>query len=472
MTDQDQIIKSIHKLLANLIGDRPRLHEMGIHRIYTEDLLDWPFEHAILQQIYTCEMQQVPPTRETITSMLVSAGIEDASDRLQIVMLERSSSDDIAGISFILKDVYLQRARNQRIMAQLNDLFSSAESMPRQQIMNAMELLSRETPEAYAGQRFSMQEALDTWLELQRERRRRRVEGLRMGPNWPFPALNDLVPMLKPGEMTTIMMKTKYGKSTLAGILGEHWYLAQGYEVLTFLLEINIASYMDRMISRNCLIPPNALRLGLFDPDIPGDHPRAYDNYHAFLGSLARAEHGSHTVIVCPGWGPADIQAAVDAANRFARSRGNELVVILDYYQQVSKSMFYKDSQPYNALADWLKTLVEQQQCYWVNMCQEKDDVKEPAEGMNIKKRSQVFMRMHREVADEDLQVVNAFRQPLNDAMDNERYYHRNGQLSSSVWLQVMLANDDQMGQVKLITEMAYFRMNQNQNNQAPPGIA
>lgn len=486
--NNDHMQETVRRLVANLIGDRPRTHEMAEHRITSDDLSHMPFEARILEIIENCERQSRPiaPTYDRIKDVLI------ANDQLNYVSMlgdpdsgtgligHKTQDNDVYGLAYTIKRVYLQKMANRKIVERITELASSPEGMPEEHLMQMLDVITAQASGITSTRSYTIQEAMEMWLDNQRERVHKRNHGIAIGPDWPFPLLNEYVPSLKKGEMVCIQGKTKYGKSTLGSILAEHWGFTQSimqsqkYRVLVLLFETSVISTMDRMIARNCLIPTKDLRRGKYDPDDFEDFPLARERMIRFLdGKVNNNEAGFIRIEECPGWGPSEIEAAVDAELRSAQIHDQELIVIVDYYQQINmKSFEGLGPNLYNAAADWLKTLAERKQVYMVVLAQEKDDSRDPKDGTNIHTRSQVIMRIHRVKANEDLRLGSPDGNGVaRDSMDNERWLHKQGGVHSDAWIQIMRANDDEPGEVKLRTEMSLFRMYQNDNQQFPPEV-
>ena len=271
-----------------------------------------------------------------------------------------------------------------------------------------------------------------------------------------------------------MMMKTKYGKTTLGSILTEHWAFNQNYRVLVLMFETSILSYMDRIIARNCMIPTYDQRTSRLNLRELNRYPEAKDNLEEFK-LKTREVQNNILILPCPGWGPLEIEPVVRGEKEAAKAAGQELIVVWDYYQLINKSMWHLSSQPYNESVEWLKTFTEQEGIYSFVLCQEKDNFIEPKEGTNIITRSQNFMRLHRTWAEDTAAPVYEVApidgvggRQAKDAMGNPRWYHQPGKLHSSAWIEILYSNDDQTGDVQLRTEMGLFTMNEDWQTQTP----
>lgn len=467
----DHVQDTIRMLVANLVGEESKTFKMGANMILFDDLpREMTLEREILLLVRMCDTSnpRIPPRPETIERLL-SAGDKHAliPGFRELVTRFKTDDGDVTTLAFILKRIYFQRDKNLKVSAAIQQLVESPNGLPEEQLRDAARLISREMPGILNMQPYNLASGYQLWRQAQAARNERLEAGLALGPNWPFQRLCDLIPNLKPGEVATMMMKTKFGKTTLGSVLAEHWGLTQKYRVLILLFETSIQSYMDRIIARNCEIPTFDQRTGKLDLARIDRFPDAKEKLEEYEYKI-RDDADNILMLPCPGWGPLEIEPTVRGVKEEAKANGQELIVVWDYYQLINKSMWAGATQPFNESVEWLKTFTEQEGIYSFVLCQEKDDYIEPKEGTNIITRSQNFMRMHRTWADTNAPVYDTLNRQERDAMGNLRFYHQVGKLHSSAWIEILYSNDDQVGDVELRTEMALFKMDQWWGDQHP----
>ena len=458
-------------LVANLIGEESKTYKMGANIISFEDLpRELALEREALMLVRMCDTSnpRIPPSLATLERLLSASGKHALiPDLRELVTNYKTADGDVTTLAFILKRIYFQRDKNLKISRAIQELVESPNGLPEEQLRDAARLISREMPGILNMQPYDLESGFQLWEQAQATRNERLEAGLALGPNWPFPHLCALIPNLKPGEVATMMMKRKFGKTTLGSVLAEHWGLTQKYRVLILLFETSIQSYMDRIIARNCEIPTFDQRTGRLDLKHIDRFPDAKDKLEEYQYRI-RDDARNIQMLPCPGWGPLEIEPVVRGEKEAAKALGQELIVVWDYYQLINKSLWAGESQAFNASVEWLKTFTEQEGIYSFVLCQEKDDFVEPKEGTNIITRSQNFMRMHRSWAETVAPVIDRAGRHQKDAMGNLRFYHQPGKLHSTAWIEILYSNDDQVGDVTLRTEMSLFRMTEDWTGQAP----
>lgn len=476
MANNSQIMNSaINMLIANLIevdGKRAKSIEMGEYRIRPEDLEATHPHHArILGIILDFEMRDIVPSYTNVAQALHATGqgevlITLGVDETEGIMADRSEDADVYTVAFSIKELYLKTRRNLSIKSRVNEIIDGVFGSPDERLMEISALIRDHIDLKTLQRRYNQQEAFIAWMENQRKRVAVRDAGGSLGPDWPWEGLRELVPYMKRGEVTTLQGKSKYGKSTVGSILAEHWAHKQGYMVFVYMFETSIISYMDRAIARNCGILVQDQRIAKFKPDGGEETTQeALDALAAYERRLANSP-GSIVYIEAAGWKPDRLEMEFQSNEQIAQTMGMEAVHLIDYFTEIEVEQWMHHSNAYNRLADWLKMQAETQKLYLFVLAQENEYNESPFEGTNIRKRSQVYMRMHRKIAKE---VAPVYRDrdsyvQLKDAMHRPMFWHQPGQLDSQMFIQVLLANDDATGDVSLRSQMAYFRIGAGAN--------
>jgi hypothetical protein len=143
-----------------------------------------------------------------------------------------------------------------------------------------------------------------------------------------------------------------------------------------------------------------------------------------------------------------------------------EPVFIIDYYSLIEvPSQWQRSNVPLNLLAQWLKQLVARKKLYMLTLVQEQEGESDnqnqyPKGGNEILKQSQVFMRLSRSRATDDYPYAPN-GQVLTNMVGEDRYLHKMGQWHHSLRLDVIKANDDETGQVQLVSEMSLLNIAQ-----------
>jgi hypothetical protein len=269
--------------------------------------------------------------------------------------------------------------------------------------------------------------------------------------------------------MCTWLAKSKHGKSSIVLLLAEHIAHTcadgEGYDVAVFHLETTAESLADRWIARKCKVKPGALR----QPEIFDITREPYKS--KYDRAQSEWEHnqkhrGRVSYIHCPGIGPSEFATQVAAMKAQAESRGRELVVILDYYQEMDTSELSQyETTGLNTLATRLKNIAEAKEtnCYLIvfaqyGIDQEYSSKKAGFGGQKIVQRSQVVIRVERDDATTDYPILNTkSNEQIRDACNVPMFYHEAGQPDARAWLNVILANDDEAGVVPVIFINGYF---------------
>lgn len=415
------------------------------------------FHERLMTTLYQVEDRGLIADRAIVKSFMNA----DDADRID-EMMTRKSKTPVNQIAYVVRDVHLARIRNDRVLEHIRGVLSTRSTTPTENMLAAISYMQSQLTGNPDDTIFTPEQAYETWLARQRWLQARLASGLAVGPNWPWQLLTELVPALVPGELISLMGKSKWGKSLIGGVLSEHWGWAQNYDVYVFLYETTIPSYMQRSIARNCHITVHAQRTGMLNVD-DRNHP-AFQILDAFHRRLVSPDVGRIHFIPCSGWTKEQVESAVAQACQRSRALGREPVFIWDYFQKMDVSPWKHLANPFNHCAVWLKSLTETRGIYSFCLLQEKEDFMEPAEGFGIIKNSQVFMRIARQKATEDVPMwEDAERTRIRkDTMGMDRYWQRAGTYSRDMFISVMYANDDTPGEVQLLVEPAMFRVGQS----------
>jgi hypothetical protein len=165
-----------------------------------------------------------------------------------------------------------------------------------------------------------------------------------------------------------------------------------------------------------------------------------------------------------PGITPSEMKALISADKAKAEALDKELVVILDYYQEVDWSEFGDDSgRALNTGATWLKNLAEALEIYLINFAQFDNNADYNAKksgfgGQVVIMRSQNVIRIEREDATENARMIDAKTgQQVRDGLGQLKFLHETGNPSSQATFNILLSNDDNTGPVPMLFVNGYF---------------
>ena len=462
----EAVTSILNTMLANLIGEESRLHEMAEDRITPADLKDYPFQARVLEILEYLEKENRPPTAESIKSVLLVAGQEEFAGYIPLLLEKQTEHKDIISHAFALKKIYLLQQQNDKLLDELASIFHSNVGVPSEHLQQALEKVQQAQVRVEQKASLDHVATVNRFLAKVRKRIERRATGISSAPTWPWEGMKRLSPQMERGDITTLMAKSGWGKTTVGGVLAEHWAFAQKYEVYVYLLETTPDQFHMRQTARNCLIPTKAIRTALWNPDEESNATAAYRDF--VHNTLDNPELGKIYLQDTASWTPAMFEAFITGVERKAAGEGKECVHIVDYYSLVDTSQWKYSNVPNNELATWFKRIAVSKELYLFLLAQEQEesqvgagDNKFAKGGNEILKQSQAVFRLDRSVASNEMPVLDANGRQRVDNMGNPRYYHRPGQLNSIFRIDSIKVNDGELGSVQLQSEMAYYRIHE-----------
>lgn len=462
-----------------------RIPEMGRYRITPEMLYENGMEQeaTILSMIEKCIQQGKPPDEKNITALLaVKHGQEKANELFQSIMMERTIVAMIEPLSFSLGD-WIQDQKLIKAMQSGLAFARGATGTYREKYDYVASLLADLIPfdlGPAAIDYLSTFNAARADASLRAEQRR---QGKQTGPMFPWAALRKLVEGgLKKGDMWLISARSKWGKTTVAGeIAYDIAFNQDGYMVLMFHLETTALTLAQRNAAREFWIKPGYIREGLIDPQSPAWKPRFDAVAKDIELRCGTGRYSKYQYLHRPGLTIDQFERDVQEFKAVADAMGLELVVILDYYQEMdwkASTGAVKESDGLNQMATALKKLFELYKVYAIVFAQDSltEDRKTPFGATKIVMRSQGHIQMTRGVdgkdeAEDDLVVMKADENGgyerdangnpiiLKDALGYDIYWHKKGQPRCELRMHLVRANEDESGYCDLRMYNGYFRI-------------
>lgn len=463
---------TLNLLVANLIGDESRLHEMGENRIFPDEISEYTMQGRILEIMYFLDAYGQPPTGENIKASLAAANQPEVAEFVDTLMAYQSDDRDVMQPAFIIKRIYVIKRNMILVHEEFGELLNAPMGLPSDQVQYLMNKLQNIIEQASKERPRHITSVAESYDAMTRELYEKQQSGLPAGPSWPWQGLRNLVPVIRRGNLVSLMGKSKWGKTTVGTAMAEHWAWVQGYRVYIYAFETSEQEYYERQVANHCFIPTWYARTGQWDKDNP--ELAANKAYQRFIDTkLAGGLIGDIIFQKAAGWNMTLLKAAIIEHERKAKQDNIECVHLIDYYQLIDTKEYRHENVPLNRVAQELKILAAKENLYLMTLVQEqeasddgRDDRKYPKDGNEIIKSSQVFMRLHRTIADRDFPVKDE-RGQSKDTIGNLRWFHKVGELDSRMQIQVTHANSDRKGDVDLLAEMAYFRI-----KEPPPNVA
>jgi len=290
---------------------------------------------------------------------------------------------------------------------------------------------------------------------------------------------------LQDGDVTLITAEPKRGKSTIASILAEHNAYELGHIVLLLQLEIDQDSAEMRSIARDLLIPRDALATGHINPDAEDQFILNYERdengkivgleqkkkasvkavFDARMAQLS-SRTGTAVYAYCPGWTVFRIIEAMRMMSVVAKEEGKKLLVIIDYYNKISRDGIAGDGEAstLSRIADHIKDTTASIGCHTIVFSQEtpNDNNPFPFGSRGIQQKAQIHISLRRWKAWEDvpLVVANAEGNPVHvkDSIGRPIYWCKDtDNWDARAILKVILANDNPGTECKIMFQNAYF---------------
>jgi replicative DNA helicase len=402
-----------------------RLAEMGEYKI-TSEMIELTgmadeanFMRAVESLLSNNKVPYFDAVRETLAYIVKSR--ERAEEIVKGVKAHRTVDESIHAAAFAIgqhmKTEYLAYLLRELAMEEVLGPYGNYE----EKYERVIDRLAAVAPVSRQRKRASYDYL---WYDIQdyaREAVQRRKAGKSMGPQYPWKTLKKLVRGgMEKGDLHLWTGGTKAGKTTFASAIGRHIAFTQPeYMVLMLHLETSHLTLAAREVCVAFNVQVGDIREGLIDPDDDYWSPK----FKAMEDKIARkcgaGEEGRYIYENCPGLTITEMEAYVAEYAAKAEARGLELVVILDYYQEMGWEDLkgvQNETQALNILATKLKTLADDYGIYLIVFAQEADDDNgskrtTPYMAKKIVKRAQAHFRILRggedglEIAKFDLAV-------------------------------------------------------------------
>jgi hypothetical protein len=471
------IMAMVHTLLANMIGDTDRTHEL--RGTWKTSEIPGAFERDVWDFLMDASAKNYAPTKDNLLwYMQTQRGQKNAG--VVITMINTLSeaateSRDVSDISRWLNEYMRQVRRDEAIKKAQAIMSDPTKGTPDDRYRLAINLISSEDADPDDGSslrsgadlaRFSYDEMINL--------RERREKGISLGPSLKFSGFvgveengvikkPGLVPRLSWGESSLVSALTGVGKTTVGQVWAEFNAWHQNLKVLYVFLETPPSVMSMRSVARNALIPMDYQKAGLLNPDTPKNKvDKEYIKYLKFL----ETQLGSNLeYLYAPGWNVFQINNAITQARIRADATNQGLLVIIDYYQLISHSEFTGNkADQLAAVALRLRDHVKRQNelatvgVHQVVFAQENvsdSGATYTHSSKEVMHYYQLYVSIKRsEEAQDDVQIPG-----VEDALGNKRYWHRIGEKVAWGTLEVIKANDNSSGDVGVRFENGLYRV-------------
>jgi len=475
----DEATGLLNMLISHLVGDKSRLRELGSNQISYADIpTNLKFQRLVLKAIEECDAQGLPPTETNIATMLLPVDGEAPRKLSELLLEYRTIDGNVKALAAALT-AHIRRLKRREVLEQINDILDRDDLDEWQQWEQASRLMNSIAPERRSHEvRPFVEDLRDTIKHIQ-DNYEKGIKGINTGFRWPWPELCELVPVLKQGEMGLISAKPGHGKTTIGMTLAVHG-LTNGFYVVYYAFENTRKVLAGRYIAgalkvslAHLLYPVQPVvrdgelqYLTTFNPLSP-EWEKQLERVVLHAQSLKDKTGGELYIEESSGWNTTRWYDSVLYHATRAQRLGRPLLVINDYYSLLDGSPLLNGRSESlaarnNAVADWLKNVTEELGCYTINLAQdnlqtEYDQDEMPWNGQQIYQRSQVYIRIERGVAHEDLPVTGNDGRPVKDKFGKIMYLHRADGAAAQSVLHVLKANDGVRGYVPvLIPAYAY----------------
>lgn len=451
-------------LIADMIGDNPKIDKaQGNFRLEPGMLPEgMEFEMYVLKAIYAFCDDDLPPTREAVLSYLALHdkfdNLETRLDALLMNKTRRLSADGAAAavrLDARILSAWVEQEKMRFAVRQAVEALSYNHLSSEEVFDDIMKLMTWAAPRQQGAERVHTSEVFDEFEAAYREEKKRLAEGGRIGPDTPWPSLNELIGSFRKGDLVTWLGATKRGKSTVAMQLAYHVAMECGVQVEIFHLETERVDLFRRYLAGRLMIKPKDMVKRV---DIFNDTPYK-EQVQAIRNQLKDAPVEYRW---CPGASFSEIIAYMADGKARAEAKGLEYMAIIDYFQQIDFRDFqYEQNGAQNAAASKLKSEVQQMRIYCIAFAQ--SDMKNPESGkpyggQEIAHRSQLLIEIQRdEEADSDLPVIDGRVKQL-DGIGNPLYMHRKGDVDSKTEFKIVRGNNAPTGQsAQVVAYNGYF---------------
>lgn len=424
-------IDMIRRLIADLIGDRNRLHEMGNLQLEPEMLPEsLEVEAMVLRAIYRLAKSNVAPTRDNIIVQIAPVYGEQAEKAVDALLMYASTNGNMIGVLSLALSDWISAQGLRKLSEELTKDLSNPKIGNVDQIYHRfVSQASRYAPRLISVESTPTELATERWVALQQQRRQKLENNEPLGPKFPWKALNEAIGgYIRMGDMIHFAGKSKTGKTLIAGLIAEYIAYELGYDVELFHMETETEQYVQRMISRHTRLPLSKIDSINFAVDPFKSQLEAVTGY-----IKAREESkGSLKYTFCPGISIDEIAMHVANSAAISRSRGREYVWIVDYYSLITPPPGFAGGHVNNYIADRLKTITQSARTRSIVFSQYSDDADftqrlSSFDGQMILKRSQANIQIRRTPNNEkqDVPLLDEDGNPMRDGLGNPMYKQR-----------------------------------------------
>jgi hypothetical protein len=529
MPKLEELRLNITTLLANIVA-RGESVDLGKILSWEEIPADFTMLRRIHEAIHNTQTRGLPPNADNIIESLKNdSGLngEEAQKVVEGLLKHQSKFGNIEHLGVWVREAVAQVAFQEGIEEILR-IINTPEGTPQQRWERALtvwgsiqSLNTGEALELDAAGRFNH------FRNRQRERWERARKGLSIGPSLKFRDFvgkkriryihNDVreqrdtngdipwcaileekdefiseewltepaIPILQDGDVTLVTAEPKKGKSTLAGIWAEHNAYTLGHMVLVLQLETDQDSSEIRALARDMFIPRDALVTGHINPDATDQYlwnyernrqgkiigteqtkkvpiKEAFDARESYLSSRP----GSVIYAYCPGWSVFRIIEAMRMMSLVAKHEGKKLLVIIDYYNKISREGISGDSEAntLSRIADYIKDTTARLGCHTIVFSQETPNENRPSPygSRGIQQKAQIHLSLQRWTAWEDIPLLVANEDGkavhMRDSIGRPIYWCKDtDNWDARAILKVIFANDNPGTECRIMFYNAYF---------------
>jgi hypothetical protein len=506
-TTPDNIRHMIRALIKLLMGEQDRVHEQSIPLKRHELALDMrDVEGHVLDAIYLCHNEYIPPTPEAIINILqVNRRLSNPREVVEAIV--RENREEEFGIKFYSNIIH--EWLNERRMAAVGLEIATIADDPYLDYGDKWEagfemFLKTSPQETFVHEDIEEPSFSRLVYERNQEAIAARKAGVGVGPELPFAAQKALFSHFDWGEASLVIGKRGDGKSTLGMELGENiaWRQKLKCDVNIFALETPLEVLSVRQFCRHNMLPYEEVASGEKVDLSTGKWKAIWDNWMS-NPKVRGNDYGYMKFHYSPMASVSDITAKMWSAAEASRSLGRRVVFIIDHLHSIDWEKTHGKMEEFNALraifrilagtANQISTKVDN---HLFILAQEGEKRGEMFGGKFAAMRAQYVMSMKRDrfgepdgdgnypPAPDDLPVTvtasavkpedlksGLFEKKDDkefyklDALGNRRYWYKKGDLYKHTGrITLTKSNDGRPGSIELLCEMTMNRITQDPN--------
>lgn len=449
-----ELSEKLDLLVAALFDDKEsRLGYMEEERFDTASL-PREFHRNVLEAFYAAEEKNIPPSIGNISLMLSKADAE----RLPAVAAKKQPISPRALVIWI--NAYIQNLTLNSAVDEIGKLGKVSYLDANAKREAILDLVAQTSTNARRTT-YSELQAITALEDLQAKRVIRAAAGKRMGGILHCDKLRELAPVLVDGDITLFTAPPKTGKTTSVMYLAEENAYRNDTDVLVLLTETAPVDILNRIATRDMLIPMRDWRSGRVDltrEPFKKQWKDFRDLSQERWDTLGRIYYE-----YSPGMGIGQIESHISTWKRVANQRGRPLLVILDYLQRIKRPSNQNDVQMLAMVSNQLKDTAASLDIHMILFSQEtfskdnKLDGDSKSHGSNTPLMiAQNHIAIRRKPAEVDIMVGEE-----TDIFGGRRYYQRarEGQMAAVVKYEILRSNNDETGGAFVVFENPMFRM-------------